>query len=107
MSSDRPSSIVLSSIYISRYIYLFYIVPDDDGREYIPIFFYQTIRVCTHHRLSVTILATHGKIQSKGVAIDDIHVAGFRSSQSIDSPTEGFVGVDVDDDSGVFTMNRD
>ena len=65
------------------------------------------IVLCTHHRLSVTILATHGKIQSKGVAIDDIHVAGFRSSQSIDSPTEGFVGVDVDDDSGVFTMNRD
>ena len=63
--------------------------------------------MCTHHRLSVTILATHGKIQSKGVAIDDIHVAGFGSSQSIDSPTEGFVGVDVDDDSGVFTMNRD
>ena len=65
------------------------------------------IVLCTHHRLSVTILATHGKIQSKGVAIDDIHVAGFGSSQSIDSPTEGFVGVDVDDDSGVFTMNRD
>ena len=60
----------------------------------------------THHGLSVTILTTHGEVQSKRVAVDDVYVTCFRSSQGIDATAKGFVGIDVDNDSGVFAMNR-
>lgn len=57
--------------------------------------------------MCVAVLATHGQVKSKRIAVNDIHVARFRTSESVDPTTEGPIGVDVDNDAGVFTMNCD
>lgn len=63
------------------------------------------VGVNASHGLSVTILPGHGQVQSERVAVNDIDVARFRSSQGINSAAEWFVGVDIDHNSSVFTMH--
>ena len=60
----------------------------------------------TYDRLRITVLAAHGQIQPEGITIDDVNVASFRSSQSVDSSTEGLVSVDVNHNPRIFTVDR-
>jgi hypothetical protein len=59
----------------------------------------------TYRRLCVTILSTHGEVEPEGVAVDDVHVAGLRPAEGVDAAAERPVGVHVDHDAGVLTVD--
>lgn len=60
----------------------------------------------TYHALSVTILSTHREIQSEEIAIDNINIASFGSSKSVNSSIERFIRTNLDSDTSVFAINR-
>lgn len=60
----------------------------------------------TYHTLCITILASHGQIQTERIRIDDINVTGFRATQGIDASIEGFVGVNLNSNTGIFAVDR-
>ena len=64
------------------------------------------IRCCSYRRLGVAVLARHGQVQSEGVAVDHIHVAGLGPAQGVDPATEGLVGADIHHDPGILAVNR-
>ena len=61
----------------------------------------------TYNGLGVAILSTHGEIQTKGVAVDNIDVAGLRSAQGVNPSAERLIGINVHHNSSVFAMNAD
>lgn len=64
-------------------------------------------RVCVDsgRTLGVAVLSGHGQVQSEGIRIYDINVAGLGSSQGINTTVEGLVGADLDSDSSVLAVN--
>lgn len=60
----------------------------------------------TYHALCVTILSTHCEVQSEEITIDNINIASFGSSKSVNSSIEGFIRTNLDSDTSVFTINR-
>lgn len=64
-----------------------------------------TISCVTYHTLSVTILSTHREIQSEQIAIDNIDIARFRSSEGVDTSIEWFISANLNGDSSVFTID--
>lgn len=59
----------------------------------------------THHTLCITILSTHGEIQSEEIRVDDINVTGFRSTQGIDTSVEWLICADLNCDPRILAMN--
>ena len=61
----------------------------------------------SYRALCITILPTHGEVQPKGVAVDNVNVACFTPAKGVDPAAEGFVCPNVDNNPGVLAVHRD
>jgi hypothetical protein len=63
-------------------------------------------RLATYHRLSVAILSIHRQIEPEQIAVDNVDVASFRSTQSINPPIKRLVSPHLHGDLRVLTVDR-
>jgi hypothetical protein len=67
----------------------------------------ESFSVKTYSALGITVLSGHCQVQTERIGVDHINVAGFGTSQSVDSTVEWLVGANRYGDAGVFAVYSD